>query len=80
MAELRVGAEWDRAAQRRMKVALLKAGAKRVARFWGILGSQEIFDATFVIAGGRVRINVEAYVGITISGDDEAIAILSRHL
>ena len=80
MAEIHVGAEWDRAAQRRVKVALLKAGARRVSKFRGIFGSQDVFDATFMIGGGRVRVNVETYVGITVSGDDEAIAILSRHL
>lgn len=80
MAELHIGAEYDQRAQRRLKDALRKAGAKRVSSFWGLFGSQEISNATFSIAGGRLRIEVETYAGITASGDDEAIEALSRHL
>ena len=80
MTELHIGAEYDRQAQRRLKDALRQAGAKRVGSFWGLFGSQEISDATYSIASGRLRVKVETYVGITVSGDDDAIAALSRHL
>lgn len=80
MAELHIGAEYDRQARRRLKAALHRAGAKRVTSWWGVFGSQEISNATFVIAGGRVQVEAETYVGITVSGDDAAIEILRRHL
>lgn len=80
MADLHIGAEWDRAAQRRLKVALRKAGARRVGSFWGVFGSQEISNATFAIGSGRVQVDAETYGGVTVSGDDDAIEILRRHL
>ncbi len=80
MTELQIGEAYDRQALRRLKDALRKAGAKRVGSFWGVFGSQEISNATFSVAGGRLRVEVETYVGITVSGDDEAIEALSRHL
>lgn len=80
MAELHIGAEYDRQAQRRLKDALRKAGARRVGSVWGVFGSQEVSDATYAIGDGRLRVEVETYVGITVSGDDNAIEALSRHL
>lgn len=63
-----------------MKDALRKAGARRVGSIWGLFGSQEISNATFVIGDSRFRVEVETYVGITVSGDDEAIEALGRYL
>jgi len=80
MTELQIGEEYDRQALRRLKDALRSAGAKRVGSFQGVFGSQEISNATFSVANGRLRVEVETYVGITVSGDDEAIESLSRHL
>ena len=80
MGQVHIGAEHDRQARRRLKAALRKVGARRVGAFWGVFGSQEISNATFLIAGGRVRVEAETYVGITVSGDDAAIERLRRHL
>jgi len=80
MAELHIGPEYDRQAQLYLTEALRKAGARRVGSIWGVFGSQEISGATFAIGGSRLRVEVETYVGITVSGDDEAIEALRRHL
>ncbi len=80
MAELHIGAEYDRQAHRRLKDALRRAGAKRVGSFRGMFGSQEISNATFAIVGGRVRVEAETYRGVIVSGDEEAISVLKRHL
>lgn len=78
-AELHIGAD-DRETRKRLKRALRKAGARRIGSWWGLGGSQEISSATFEIHGGRLRIEVETYVGLTVMGDDEAVSALARHL
>ena len=78
-AELHVGAD-DGEARRRLKRALRKAGARRVGSWWGLGGSQEISSATFRIDGGRLTIEAETYIGLTVVGDEEAVAALARHL
>jgi hypothetical protein len=77
--ELHVGAD-DGEARKRLKRALRKAGARRVGSWWGLGGSQEISSATFRIGGGRLTIEAETYIGLTVAGDEEAVAALERHL
>ena len=80
VAELHVGAEHDKGARQRLKNALRRAGAKRVSSGWRLFGSQEISDATFSIGDARLRVQSETYIGITVSGDDEAVAALAAYL
>lgn len=80
VAELHIGAEHDQGARRRLKTALRRAGAKRLSSWWGVFGSQDISESTFAIGDARLRVKSETYVGITVSGDDEAIARLAAHL
>jgi hypothetical protein len=70
----------DDATRRRLKAALRKAGARRVGHWWGLGGSQEITRWTFVVDGGRLEIEAETYIGLSLSGDEEAIACVTRYL
>ena len=70
----------DDATRRRVKSALRKAGARRVGRWWGLGGSQEITSWTFVVDGSRLEVEAETYVGLSLSGDESAIASVARHL
>jgi hypothetical protein len=70
----------DEATRQRLKAALRKAGARRVGHWWGLGGSQEITRWTFVVDDGRLEVEAETYVGLSLSGDESAIASVARHL
>ena len=77
--EFYVGAN-DGEARRRLKRALQKAGARRVGSWWGVGGSQEISRAKFTIGGWRLKVEAETYIGLTVVGDEEAVAALIQYL
>lgn len=70
----------DDATRRRLQAALRKAGARRVGHWWGLGGSQEITRWTFVADGGHLTIEVETYIGLTLSGEEAAVTAVTRHL
>lgn len=70
----------DDATRRRLKAALRKAGARRVGHWWGLGGSQEIARWTFVVDGNRLEVEVETYIGLSLSGEERAVACVTRHL
>lgn len=77
--EFHVGAD-DRRTRKHLLAALRKAGARRVGKWWGLGGSQEITAWTFDVAGGRLVVEAETYIGLTLTGDQAAISAVTRHL
>lgn len=75
-----VGAEHDRKALGRLKKALRRAGARRLRQRWAIFGSQELNDAEFEVAGGRLTVEIETYMGIRLTGDEQAIDAVRQYL
>jgi hypothetical protein len=76
---VRIGPD-DKATRRRLKAALRKAGARRVGHWWGLGGSQEITRWTFVVDGSRLEVEAETYTGLSLSGEERAVASVTRHL
>lgn len=70
----------DKATRRRLKVALRKAGARRVGHWWGLGGSQEITRWTFAVGDAHLTVEAETYIGLTLSGEGAAVAAVTRHL
>ncbi|WP_322260160.1 hypothetical protein [Brevundimonas sp.] len=70
----------DEATRQRLKAALRKAGARRVGHWWGLGGSQEITRSTFVVDGSRLEVEAETYIGLSLSGEERALASVTRHL
>lgn len=80
MATLQLGSEADPAIRRRLKAALKAVKAKKLSNSWGVFGSQEVVGHDYRIGSSIVRVEAETYMGISISGDDAAVALLASHL
>ena len=75
MAEVSVciGSETDDDLRRRLKAALKRLDARREFNWWGLGGSQEIAQERYQVLGGRLTVETETYVGITLSGEEAIV-------
>ncbi len=48
-------------------------GAEEVSRNWGLVGSQEVNSLHFSLDGQSLIVEAETYVGLSITGDSEAV-------
>lgn len=78
-SDFHVGAD-DQRTRKRLVAALRKAGARRVGKWWGVGGSQEITTWIFEVAGGRLSVEAETYIGLTLVGDEAAVSAVTAHL
>ena len=70
----------DKATRKRLKAALRKAGAHRAGHWWGLGGSQEITRWTYLVNDAHLTVEAETYIGLTLSGEEAAVAAVTRHL
>lgn len=68
-----IGSETNDDLRRRLKVALRRLGARRVFNWWGLGGSQEIDRQQHDLLGGRLTVEIETYIGITLIGDEAIV-------
>lgn len=69
----KAGPEFDNANQGRLKAVLLDLGYLPVSRWWGVGGSQEVSHWEFAGALGKLTVEAETYIGLTITGPDAAV-------
>jgi hypothetical protein len=68
------GAEYDHAVAARLRAVLVALGYEAREERWLLGGSQEITRVELSGPRGRIEVEAETYVGITVSGDADAIA------
>ena len=68
------GPEYDHAVTARLRSVLAALGYEAREERWGLGGSQEIMRVELSGPRGRIEVEAETYVGITVSGDADAIA------
>jgi hypothetical protein len=71
-----VGAEHDDTARTRLRATLESLGYRAKTQWWGIGGSQEVSHVELAGPGGQIDVEVETYVGLTVKGDSQAIAVI----
>jgi hypothetical protein len=70
------GAEHDETASARLRLAVESLGYKPKNQWWGVGGSQEITHVELVGPAGEIVVEAETYVGLTVTGDANAIAAI----
>ncbi len=68
------GPEYDHAVAARLRSVLATLGYEAREEWWALGGSQEITRVELSGPRGRIEVEAETYVGITVSGDTDAIA------
>ncbi|MFN3807230.1 hypothetical protein [Asticcacaulis sp.] len=68
-----LGNEYDTELALRIRQTLKALKAKRVGAWWGLGGSQEILSATYKIKGQKINFESETYLGVTLTGAQEAV-------
>ena len=69
-----VGAEYDASIFRKLKTALQALGYQMSFESWGVGGSQEISRGHASGPAGKLTIEYETYLGLTISGPVALVA------
>ena len=68
------GPEYDETTRSRLRAVIESLGYKPKKQWWGVGGSQEIFHVELAGPAGRIEVEAETYVGLTVRGDSKAIA------
>lgn len=68
-----LGPEYDESLRTRLRGVLASLGAQSGNRAWALGGSQEIESLSVEIGGSSNVIEVETYVGLSISGEASLI-------
>ena len=68
-----IASEHDLAATNALLRVLREMGAEEVSRNWGVVGSQEVNTLHFSLGGLPLIVEAETYVGLSITGDSEAV-------
>jgi hypothetical protein len=76
----RAGPEYDNAIQRRLKAVLLELGFRPSNRWWGVGGSQEVSHWEFSGTLGKLTVEAETYIGLTITGHDAAVSVVRARM
>jgi hypothetical protein len=72
------GAEHDETARSRLRAVVESLGYRAKEQWLGIGGSQEIAHVELVGPGGQIEVEAETYVGLTVTGDSQAIAVIRK--
>jgi hypothetical protein len=68
------GAEYDQSVATRLRSVLDALGYKAREKWWGVGGSQKITHVELSGPRGHIEVDGETYVGLTVSGEADAIA------
>ena len=68
-----LGAEYDDALRGVLRGVFIRLGAKGLTQHWGVAGSQEVETAEVRVGVETVAIEVETFVGLSISGPTEVV-------
>jgi hypothetical protein len=71
-------AEHDETVSTRLRAAIESLGYKPKSQWWGVGGSQEITHVELVGSGGRIEVEAETYIGLTVKGEANAIAAIRK--
>ena len=75
---INLGAEYDEVLAAALRAVLAEVGAEEVDSSWGVGGSQEISRFELMIAGERVVIEAETYIGLSVTGDRRIVEDLAN--
>jgi hypothetical protein len=67
-ASIVLGDEYDAVLRNALHIVLVRLGAVGLDKSWAVGGSQEIEVAEVELMGGKVKIESETFVGLTIFG------------
>jgi hypothetical protein len=67
-------AEYDQVVATRLRSVLDALGYRAQTKWWGVGGSQEVTHVELSGPRGRIEVEAETYVGLTVSGDVDAVA------
>ncbi|KRP57958.1 hypothetical protein [Pseudomonas trivialis] len=67
-ASIVLGDEYDAVLRNALHIVLFRLGAVGIDKSWAVGGSQEIKVAEVELMGGKVKIESETFVGLTIFG------------
>lgn len=69
-ASIVLGDEYDAVLRNALHIVLVRLGAVGLDKSWAVGGSQEIEVAEVELMGGKVEIESETFVGLTIFGPE----------
>jgi len=69
-ASIVLGDEYDAALRNALHVVLVRLSAVGLDKSWAVGGSQEIEVAEVDLMGGKIKIEAETFVGLTIFGPE----------
>ncbi|WP_339489672.1 hypothetical protein [Pseudomonas sp. EL_65y_Pfl2_R95] len=69
-ASIVLGDEYDAVLRNALHIVLFRLGAVGIDKSWAVGGSQEIEVAEVELMGGKVKIESETFVGLTIFGPE----------
>ncbi|MCD7037164.1 hypothetical protein LRQ11_10595 [Pseudomonas sp. MAFF 311095] len=75
-----LGDECDAVLRNALHVVLVRLGAVGIDKSWTVEGSQEIEVAEVELMGGKVKIELEAFVGLTVFGHEFVVDELADKL
>ncbi|MCM2380161.1 hypothetical protein [Pseudomonas marginalis] len=75
-----LGDEYDAVLRNALHVVLVRLGAVGIDKSWTVEGSQEIEVAEVELMGGKVKIELEAFVGLTVFGHEFVVDELADKL
>jgi hypothetical protein len=73
-----LGAEYDERLRQLVRETLLRLGAKELSRKNAIGGSQEVEFLEVEVAGQRLFVEAETYIGLSIAGDPDLVDQIHR--
>jgi len=68
-----VGPEYDESLFGKLGDALRNQGFKLIDKWWGVGGSQEVNQWTVSSPAGKLTIESETYIGLTVEGPTELV-------
>ncbi len=69
-----LGNEYDDALRDALRAVLLELGASWGASTWGVGGSQMVETVEVIIDGGRLLVEAETYMGLSITGEEPLVS------
>jgi len=75
-----LGPEYDQHLRATVMEIMRQLGASVEARNWSVAGSQEIETVQARLDGKEITIEAEAYIGLSITGDEKIISEISERL
>ena len=63
-----VGPEYDQALRQQLRAALSRCGFEVQNESDGVAGSQELSQWSVITSSGRLEVEAETYIGLTVAG------------